>query len=221
MWKTSGFLARAFAPFEELDISIDLVATSQSAVSVTLDRIPGGIQGSAFARLIDKLERMGKVEVVQPCGVVSVVGRRIRGALHELGPAMEVFRERPVRLVSDSSEDLNLSFVVDEEHTTGLMIRLHERLFPAQGGEPRLGPTWEVLEGTDRRAEVGASWWRDRAAQLVELVADGRARYVYHLPTVERHARSIRSSLPSVDRVYYSMKANPHPRILETVVREG
>ena len=221
MWETSGFLARAFAPFDELDISIDLVATSQSAVSVTMDRIPGGTHGSAFARLIDKLEQMGKVEVVEPCGVVSVVGRRIRAALHELGPAMEVFRERPVRLVSDSSEDLNLSFVVDEEHTTALMVRLHERLFPAQGGGPRLGPTWEVLEGTERETAVGGSWWRGRAAELVELVADGRARYVYHLPTVEHHARRIRSALPSVDRVYYSMKANSHPRILETVMREG
>ena len=221
MWETSGFLARAFAPFDELNISIDLVATSQSAVSVTLDRIPGGVHGSAFARLIDKLEPMGKIEVVQPCGVVSIVGRRIRAALHELGPAMEVFRERPVRLVSASSEDLNLSFVVDEEHTTALMVRLHQRLFPAQGGGPRLGPTWEVLEGTNRQTSAGASWWRGRAAELCELAADGRARYVYHLPTVEHQARSIRSSLPSVDRVYYSMKANPHPRILETVVQEG
>ena len=221
MWEAPGFLARAFAPFEELDISIDLVATSQSAVSVTLDKIPGGIHGTAFTRLIERLESMGKVEVVQPCGVVSVVGRRIRAALHELGPAMEVFAERPVRLVSDSSEDLNLSFVVDEGHTSALTIRLHERLFPAQGGGPRFGPTWEVLEGTDRRTTAAPSWWRGRADELVGLVADGRARYVYHLPTVARLARSLRSSLESVERIYYSMKANPHRRILETVAREG
>ena len=63
MWRASGFLARAFAPFEELGMSIDLVATSQSAVSVTLDRIPGGIDGSAFARLIERLKQLGRVEI--------------------------------------------------------------------------------------------------------------------------------------------------------------
>lgn len=221
MWGAPGFLARAFAPFEELDISIDLVATSQSAISVTLDRIPGGTGGPAFAGLVERLECMGRVDVVHPCGVVSVVGRRIRAVLHELGPAMEVFQERPVRLVSDSSEDLNLSFVVDEEHTTALVVRLHERLFPAQSGDPRLGSTWELLEGKDGPEARRDSWWRGRTEDLTRAVADGQARYAYHLPTVAGQARRLRESLRSVDRVFYSMKANPHPRILETVTAEG
>ncbi len=221
MWKESGFLARAFAPFDKLDISIDLVATSQSAVSVTLDKIPGGLQGSAFSRLLTELERLGQVDVVHPCGVVSVVGRRIRAALHELGPAMEVFQERPVHLVSDSSEDLNLSFVVDEEHAAALTVRLHERLFPVQGGDPRLGSTWEMLEGKVRHRALPQAWWRERAPELIALVSDGRPRYVYHLPTVAAQAERLRRSLPSVDRIYYSMKANAHPRVLEIVRRAG
>jgi diaminopimelate decarboxylase/aspartate kinase len=220
MWRTSGFLARVFAPFEELGMSVDLVATSQSAVSMTLDRVPGGIDGSAFARLIERLEKLGRVEAVHPCGVVSVVGRRIRAALHELGPAMEVFQERPVLLVSDSSEDLNLSFVVDEPHTAALTVRLHDRLFPAQGGDPRLGSTWEVLEGKKSQEGARGCWWREAGDSLQALVADGKPRYVYHLPTVERQARRLRG-LQSVGQVYYSMKANAHPRVLETVAGAG
>ena len=130
MWGSSGFLARAFAPFEELGISIDLVATSQSAGSVTLDHIPGGVHGEPFGALVDRLESMGKVRVVHPCAVVSIVGRRIRTVLHELGPAMCVFREHDVHLVSESSEDLNLSFVVDEQDAKPLVQSLHTRLFP-------------------------------------------------------------------------------------------
>jgi len=221
MWEAPGFLARAFAPFEEFEISIDLVATSQSAISVTLDRIPGGVRGAALAGLIERLESMGRVEVVHPCAVVSVVGRRIRAVLHELGPAMDVFQERPVHLVSDSSEDLNLSFVVDEDHTTALVVRLHDRLFPAEAGDPRLGPTWEVLEGVRRRDERPAAWWRAERGRLGALVADGQARYVYHLPSVERSARLLAAELTSIDRLYYSMKANSHPRILETLAAAG
>lgn len=48
MQGASGFLSKAFAPFESLGISVDLIATSQYAVSMTLDHIPGGVDGSVF-----------------------------------------------------------------------------------------------------------------------------------------------------------------------------
>jgi diaminopimelate decarboxylase/aspartate kinase len=218
MWRSPGFLARVFAPFEELGISVDLVATSQSAISVTLDGVP---EGGELSRLIERLEEIGKVEVVHPCGVVSVVGRRIRTALHELGAAMEVFQERPVYLVSDSADDLNLSFVVDEDQASTLVTRLHERLFAAQRDDARLGPTWEVLGGGRDSIDAGTPWWRGRATELCDLVDDGEARFVYHLPTVIEQARRLRVALPSVERLYYSMKANSNPRVLETVAAEG
>ncbi|MCA9727548.1 MAG: bifunctional aspartate kinase/diaminopimelate decarboxylase, partial [Candidatus Eisenbacteria bacterium] len=229
------------------------VATSQSAVSVTLDRMPdGGIHGPSFEALVDRLKQLGTVEVEHPCAVVSIVGRRIRAVLHDLGPALEVLGDRPVHLVSDSSEDLNLSLVVGEADGASLVARLHERLFPAQGEEGRLGPTWEQIVhlrrtahddgsgprtrrpdgdrdhplGTDRVGGPGESrakgtWWRAERARLLDSVTDGEARYVYHLPTVAAAARRLRETLGSVDRFYYSMKANAHPDVLRTVANAG
>jgi diaminopimelate decarboxylase/aspartate kinase len=78
-----------------------------------------------------------------------------------------------------------------------------------------------VLEGRDGTAGRGDAWWRGRAAELSRMVADGRARYVYHLPTVVRQARLLRRALASVDRIYYSMKANAHPRVLQAIAGEG
>ncbi len=221
MWEEAGFLARVFGMFRDFDVSIDLVATSQSAVSVTLDRLPGGVGGTAFAGLVEQLRTLGRVDVVHPCGVVSIVGRRIRAALHELGPAMQVFQERRVRLVSDSSEDLNLSFVVDEEHAEPLVARLHERLFPAHSGDPRLGASWEVLEGGAAASAGAAPWWRSCQARLCDLVQDGRGRYVYHLPTIADRAGRLVHELRSLDRLFYSMKANSHPAVLQTVAAAG
>lgn len=40
MCGASGFLSQAFTPFEQLGISVDLIATSQYSISVTLDHIP-------------------------------------------------------------------------------------------------------------------------------------------------------------------------------------
>jgi diaminopimelate decarboxylase/aspartate kinase len=64
-------------------------------------------------------------------------------------------------------------------------------------------------------------WWRRERERLIALAVDGRARYVYHLPSVSLAARRLREGIPSVDRLYYAMKANGHPAILERVVAEG
>lgn len=221
MWETPGFLARTFAPFAELGVSIDLVGTSQSAVSVTLDHLPGGADGSTFRELVERLQQLGRVEVRRPCAVVSIVGRRIRSVLHELGPALASLQEHPVHLVSDSSEDLNLSFVVDEQDGPALVARLHARLFPAQGGDPRFGDTWEKLHGASSpRPGPVRTWWSERREELIAAVRDGLARYVYWLPQVREQAARLRRLAP-VDRIYYAMKANSHPAVLATVVGEG
>jgi diaminopimelate decarboxylase/aspartate kinase len=222
MWGEAGFLARAFAPFAELGISIDLVATSQSAVSVTLDHIPGGTDGDAFRALLDRLEALGTVRVVHPCAVVSIVGRRIRAVLHELGGALQVFREHEVHLVSESSEDLNLSFVVDEGDAPRLTARLHDVLFAPQGADDRLGPTWEQLERAERPTVTGPErWWVARADALHALCPEGEARYVYDLATVHAQARALVETLTHAKALYYAMKANPHPEVLEVIAASG
>ena len=225
MWGASGFLARVFAPFEELGISVDLVATSQSAVSVTLDRIPGGTRGEAFTKLLARLRTLGRITVEDRCAVVSIVGRRIRTVLHELAPAFQVFQEQTVHLVSESSEDLNLSFVVDENDAPALVTSLHARLVPTQGGHDLFGPSWEQLTGGAVTRSVAADrpgrWWLGRQQELLDLVADGQARYVYDLPTVAGRARALRETLRSVDRIHYAMKANSHPDVLHTLAAQG
>ncbi len=227
MWGASGFLARVFAPFEELGISVDLVATSQSAVSVTLDRIPGGTTGEAFAALLVRLRALGEISVVPRCAVVSIVGRRIRTVLHELAPAFAVFQERTVHLVSESSEDLNLSFVVDENDAPTLVTNLHARLMPIQGGSNKLfGPTWEQLTGQAARPlpvapDRPGRWWVARREELLALCHDGHARYVYDLPTVAGRARALRQTLRAVDRIHYAIKANSHPDVLHTLAAQG
>jgi diaminopimelate decarboxylase/aspartate kinase len=224
MWGSAGFLARVFAPFDELAISVDLVATSQSAVSLTLDRIPGGVEGEPFAALLQRLRALGRVEVVHPCAVVSIVGRRIRTVLHELGPAFAAFQEHAVHLVSESSEDLNLSFVVDEEDAAPLVAQLHERLIPAQGAESRFGPTWEMLQARAGRAPAPVlrdTWWRHRRDELLALVGDGRPRYVYDLATVAARASDLQEQLPSVGQLFYALKANRFPAILQLLADQG
>ncbi len=226
MWGAPGFLARVFRPFEELGMSVDLVATSQAAVSVTLDGVPGGTDGEAFQTLLERLRELGRVEVVPRCSVVSIVGRRIRAALSDLAPAFSAFHEQKVHLVSESSEDMNLSFVVDPSDADALVTRLHGLLVPRQGGSDLFGPTWEMLSGAatedaDRDADRPGRWWMARRAELLDLVSDGQALYVYDLPTIAGRARTLRDTVPSVERVHYAIKANSHPDVLLTLAAQG
>ena len=64
---------------------------------------------------------------------------------------MSVFREHQVHMVSESSEDLNLSFVVDEQDAGPLVQSLHNQLLSPQASsdpDARFGPTWEMLTAT-------------------------------------------------------------------------
>jgi bifunctional diaminopimelate decarboxylase / aspartate kinase len=155
MWGESGFLAKVFQPFREMDVSVDLVATSQYAVSLTLDHIPGGFEGPAFARVIYQLKRLGTVRTRYPCSVVSIVGEYLRSGLPEIGNAMTVLKNHEVHLMTQSCEDLNMSFVVDTEVANDMVQSLHHQFFSShdntngqKGNNEIMGDTWEKLKNS-------------------------------------------------------------------------
>ena len=222
MWGAPGFLAKVFQAFAAHGMSVDLVATSQAAVTVTLDHVPGGMQGDAFRHLVTTLGELGRVRVLPNCGVVSMVGRHIRTVLHELGASFTAFEQRHVHLVSASSEDLNLSFVVDGEDAQRLVRDLHARLLGAGRRADWLGPTWaELTGGTSKEILPATRWWIDRRDELLALCDDAEPRYVYDLATVQARAEALMQRLTRVGQRFYAMKANGHPDVLRTIAKAG
>ena len=147
-WGASGFLGRVFACFGAQGVSVDLIATSAYAVSVTLDHIPGGVDGEPCRRVVAQLQRSCSEQVRYPCAVVSVVGRALRNALPQLGAAMKALAGVPVHMLSEASEDLNMSFVVDELHADRLVADLHKELLEGDAGArspAQFGPMWSEL----------------------------------------------------------------------------
>lgn len=123
---------------------MDLIATSQYAVSLTLDHIPEGVYGETFRRVTASLSKICTTTVRYPCAVVSVVGRSLRNALPELGQAMSAFKDVRCHMVSEASEDLNMSFVVDEDHSDELVAALHKALLESNSvaDDAQYGPVW-------------------------------------------------------------------------------
>lgn len=221
MWQQVGFLADVFQEFKALGLSVDQVSTSESNVTLTLDLRANVADEEDIERLIDRLKKHCHVEWVPDCACVSLVGLGIRTILHRLGPALEVFEQRRIYQVSQAANDLNLTFVVEARHADRLVQQLHQQLIPGGlGGDSVFGPTWEQLFRQHDASEQEPAWWSTKKDALSALMAPLDCAYVYHLPTIEAAADRL-LNLEFVDRVLYSMKANPHPEILATLFERG
>lgn len=221
MWQSVGFLADAFRVFKEHGISIDLVSTSETSVTVSLDPAANSLDKSALDALSADLSAMCRVQIVGPCAAVSLVGRNIRAILHRLGDALELFEEHKIYLVTQAANDLNITFVIDEEQGDRLVTRLHEIAIRKMTGDRVLGPTWEELYGrTVKAGDMTHQWWHERREELLELGRKLDSAFVYERGTLRARARALKA-LPGIGGVLYAMKANWHPEILKLFYEEG
>ena len=218
MWQQVGFLADAFACFKRWGISVDLVSTSETNVTVTLDPGANVLADDALASVVADLSALCRVRVIGPCAAVSLVGRSIRAILPQLAPALSVFAERQVHLVTQAASDLNLSFVVEEKDADRLAADLHGLLIH-DGGDV-FGPAWSELVAEGPHGVLPtAPWWAEERERLIALARTRTPLYVYDARTIDRGIEELRS-LP-VDRTFYAVKANAHPEILRRIAAAG
>jgi bifunctional diaminopimelate decarboxylase / aspartate kinase len=221
MWHQVGFLADAFQVFKQHGMSVDLVSTSETNVTVSLDPAANTLDNTQVSQLAADLARLCRVQVIGPCASVSLVGRNIRGILHQLGAALEFFEEQKIHLVSQAANDLNFTFVVDENQGDRLVGQLHELLIRPVAGDKVLGPTWQQLFSRPQPPAAHAPpWWRVKRDALLTALGSEDAAFVYDLAVVKSAARALRR-LSSLGRVHYSMKANPHTQVLRALHAEG
>jgi bifunctional diaminopimelate decarboxylase / aspartate kinase len=222
MWHQVGFMADAFQIFKQHGMSVDQVSTSETSVTVSLDPTANTLDQASLERLTAALAGLCRVQLIGPCAQVSLVGRNIRGILHQLGEALELFADQRIHMVSQAANDLNFTFVVDEDQGDRLVQQLHELLIRPVRGDAVLGPAWEELYGPAGTATITrvAPWWRTRRSELLAIGAQHDCAYVYDSSVVRANARAL-LALQSVDQVFYAMKANPNAELLRLLAGEG
>ena len=223
MWHQVGFLADAFQIFKEQGMSVDLISTSETNVTVSLDPTANTLDPAALERLSAALGELCRVEILGPCASLSLLGHNIRGILHELGSAFELFQDHKIYLVSQAANDLNFTFVIDESQGDRLVQQLHERLI----SEHRLGQgarahVAAALCAAGQRRAGRLNWWEEssKRRQLLDIAARESAAFVYDLPSIDATAAALRN-VKSIARWAYAMKANWHPAILRRVYAAG
>ena len=221
MWNEVGFLAKAFAVFSAHAVSVDLVSTSETNVTVSIDTVGNELADEVVNELVSDLEVLCRVRVIPDCSAISLVGRKIRTILPRLAPALEVFEEEKIHLMSQAANDLNLSFVVDRSQGERLVSKLHSSIIRQTGGSPAFGKSWEQLFSTDEPIKTGiAPWWVNKREQLIELAGESLNTYVYDRESVKSAAQDL-LNLKNVGRILYAVKANDNAEILQTLAAEG
>lgn len=224
MWQQVGFLADVFARFKKHGLSVDLIGSSETNVTVSLDPSENLVSTDVLAALSADLAEVCRVKVIAPCTAITLVGRGMRSLLHKLSDVWAMFGRERVHLISQSSNDLNLTFVIDEAAADGMLPVLHAALIDS-GAMPTdetsvFGPSWREINGAIRRR--GTPWWQGpgERERLLSLAQVGTPRYVYHLPTVRARARAL-AGIAAIDRRFYAIKANSHPAVLRAIAGEG
>lgn len=221
MWHEVGFLAKAFTAFSDNGVSVDLVSTSETNVTVSIDTADGMLPDEVEQALVEALEALCRVRVINNCSAVSLVGRKIRTIIPRLAPALEVFEEERIHLMSQAANDLNLSFVVDKEQGSRLVSKLHATIIRKTGASEVFGSSWERLFSNDEvAARMPDAWWMKKRDRLIELVDEELNAYVYDRDSVAEAAQSL-LDLKNVSRILYAVKANFNADLLRTLAATG
>lgn len=122
-----GFLRRVFEIFERNGISVDVVATSEVSVSVTVDD-PSGLES-----LVVELSQLGDVSVERDHAIVAVVGAAISEDSAAMGRAISALDGIKVHMMSLSATGINLTMIVDGDQLNPVMERLHDAFFARAG----------------------------------------------------------------------------------------
>lgn len=118
-----GFLRRVFEIFERNGVSVDVVATSEVSVSVTVDD-PSGLES-----LVGELSALGDVSVERDRAIVAVVGAALSGDSAAMGRALGALEGIEVHMMSLSASGINLTIIVEGDQLNLAMERLHAEFF--------------------------------------------------------------------------------------------
>ncbi|HEX4935467.1 MAG TPA: aspartate kinase, partial [Gemmatimonadaceae bacterium] len=123
-----GFLRTLFEVFDRHRTSVDVVATSEVSVSVTID------DASHLDTLVVDLSHLGDVSVERNRGIVAIVGAGLTESSEAMSRALSALTSLRVHMLSLSASGINLTMLVDGDRVGEAMRRLHEAFFPSAAG---------------------------------------------------------------------------------------
>ncbi|MDF1666167.1 MAG: aspartate kinase [Planctomycetota bacterium] len=121
-----GFLSKIAKVFQIHKIDVDMIATSEVSVSLTVE------DTSHLDRAVKRLERFAKVTVVHDRAIVCVVGEGLAETPRTIARVFDAMAniDVPIDLISQGATRLNLGLVVPAKDVKNVVNALHQELFP-------------------------------------------------------------------------------------------
>jgi aspartate kinase len=122
-----GFLSEVFSIFAKYNISVDMVATSEVSVSLTLDT------AYDLAEVKKELSKIAGVEIKTGKAIVSIIGN-VKRSSEILARAFRICQliGVPVQMISQGASKVNISFIVNETEAAEVVKSLHLDFFESQ-----------------------------------------------------------------------------------------
>jgi aspartate kinase len=118
-----GFLRAVFEVFERYRKPIDMITTSEVAVSVTIDNT------DEIDNIVEELKEFGNVKVDTDLSIVSIVGLFPAAKPGYAGAIFDSLRNIPVRMISYGGSENNISILVDTKLKKQTLLELNKGLF--------------------------------------------------------------------------------------------
>lgn len=118
-----GFLRRVFEVFERYKTPIDMITTSEVAVSVTIDETRN------LEEIIKELNNFGTVEVDYNQTIVCVVGDFGAEKHGFAARVLDALKHIPIRMISYGGSQYNISMLINDNYKVEALRSLHNRLF--------------------------------------------------------------------------------------------
>jgi len=118
-----GFLRKIFEVFEKYRTPIDMITTSEVAVSLTID------SATHLKEIVKELETFGTVEVDKNHTIISVVGNEISQTEAMVKKLFGSIVNIPIRMVSYGGSPHNISLLISAQYKEQLLKQLNKGMF--------------------------------------------------------------------------------------------
>jgi aspartate kinase len=123
MFLAYGFLRKIFEVFEKYKTSIDMITTSEVAVSVTIDNT------EFLDEIIKELTPLGEIEIIRERTIISVVGNKLTLDKGLLGKLFNALSDLEIDMVSYGGSNHNVSILVPTQVKNKSLQLLNKGIF--------------------------------------------------------------------------------------------
>ena len=118
-----GFMASIFEIFAKYQTPVDLVATSEVSVSMTVDNMEN------LVYIEQELKKIAQVEIEHNKAIVCLVGAKMKKTPGIPAKLFSIIPDVTIHLISQGASEINISFVIDESELDKVIQKMHQELF--------------------------------------------------------------------------------------------